>query len=303
VSLEDYLIEGGETGFDRVLAFSMPRRNARGRMVRLGPVLDTILSAHDYPPAIRLLLGEALVLTALMGSLMKDPGSQLTLQAQSEGATVDLLVCDYRNGELRGYVRHDPARLDVIGANPGLDALFGTGYLAITFDLATSGERYQGIVPLEGASLASACESYFARSEQIPTLIRAGLRDSGRGTIAAGMLIQHFPDGEEGRERLHARDDNPEWEHVATLAGSIRHDELVARDLSLDQLVWRLFHEEDEVRVDPQSELTRGCRCTVAHYRKVLAQFPPEELAEMRDASGTIPVDCAFCSKILAIDL
>lgn len=303
MSLEDYLIEKGETGFDRVLAFTVAERNARGRVVRLGPVLDTVLSAHDYPAPIRLLLGEALLLTALMGTLMKDPGSQLTFQAQAEGAIVDLLVCDYREGELRGYVRHDAARLAQIGANPGLEALFGTGYLAITFDLATSGERYQGIVPLEGESLTHACESYFARSEQIPTLIRVGIRNTGEGAIAAGLLIQHFPDGEEGRERLHARDDNPEWEHVATLAGSIRHDELVNPELSLEDLVWRLFHEEPEVRVEALPALTRGCRCTVAHYRKVLSQFPPDELESMRDETGVIPVDCAFCSKVLSVDV
>lgn len=296
-------IPDSETGFDRVLAFTVPGRDARGRLVRLGPVLDTILSAHDYPAPIRLLLGEALVMTALMGTLMKDPASQLTFQAQAEGAIVDLLVCDYRDGELRGYVRHDPARLDQVGANPGLEALFGSGYLAITFDLATSGERYQGIVPLEGDSLARACEAYFARSEQIPTLIRVAIRNSGRGAIAAGLLIQHFPDGEEGRARLHSRDNNPEWEHVAALAGSTRHDELVDRDLSLEQLVWRLFHEEPEVRVEAQPPLTRGCRCTVEHYRKVLAQFPQEELDEMRDPSGAIPVDCAFCSKVMEIEL
>ncbi len=303
MSLEDYLIESGETGFDRVLTLSIPDRDARGRIVRLGPVLDTVLSAHDYPAPIRLLLGEALVLTALMGSLLKDPASQLTFQAQAEGAVVDLLVCDHRDGELRGYVRHDAERLEKLGANPGLEALFGTGYLAITFDLATSGERYQGIVPLEGESLAWACESYFERSEQIPTLIRVGMRNSGKGTIAAGLLVQHFPDGEEGRERLHVRDDNPEWEHVAVLAGSIRYDELVDPELSLEQIIWRLFHEEQEVRVERQVPLKRGCRYTVAHYRGVLARFPVEDLDEMRDPSGTIPVECAFCSKVLEIDV
>lgn len=293
----------GETGFDRVLAFTLPERDARGRLVRLGPVLDRILSAHDYPAPIRLLLGEALVLTALMGTLMKDPDSQLTFQAQAEGAIVDLLVCDFRNGELRGYVRHDPDRLGQVGSNPPLKALFGSGFLAITFDLATTGERYQGIVPLEGESLAQACEAYFARSEQIPTLIRVGIRNSGEGAIASGLLVQHFPDGEDGQERLHAREDNPEWEHVAVLAGSIRHDELVDPALSLEMLVWRLFHEEPQVRVEARAGLERGCRCTVEHYRKVLAQFPQSERDEMRGQAGTIPVECAFCSKVLEIDV
>ena len=124
----------GETGFDQVLAFTIPDRNARGRVVRLGPVLDTVLSAHDYPTAIRHLLAEALVLTTLIGSLFKDDDAQLTIQAQAAGAIVDLLVCDYRGGELRGYVRHDPVRLARLGTFPSLTALFGSGFLALTFD-------------------------------------------------------------------------------------------------------------------------------------------------------------------------
>jgi molecular chaperone Hsp33 len=289
------------TGSDRILAFTLPDRNARGRAVRLGPVLDTILLAHDYPAAIKHLLAEALVLTALIGSLLKDGDGQLTMQAQTESGVVDLLVCDYRGGELRGYVRHDSERLVELGPNPSLYALFGKGYLAITFDLATTGQRYQGIVPLEGASLAEACESYFAQSEQVPTLIRLAVRSDAQGCVGGGLLVQHLPEGEEGRERLHARMDHPEWEHVAALAGSARHDELVDPDLSLELLVWRLFHQEPEVLVRPGSALSRGCRCSIAHYESVLAQFPDADRAEMRNDAGLILVDCAFCSKVFEI--
>lgn len=296
-------IAAGETGYDRVLGFTIPSRNARGRMVRLGPVLETVLAAHNYPPAIRHLLAEALILTALIGSLLKDGDGQLTMQAQTEGGIVDLLVCDYRGGELRGYVRHDAERLAQLGANPSLFALFGQGYLAITFDMATTGQRYQGIVPLEGASLAEACESYFAQSEQVPTLIRVGVRYDAQGCVAGGLLVQHLAEGEEGRERLHVRMDHPEWEHVAVLAGSARHDELVDPDLSLEMLAWRLFHEEQEVRVQAGRPLSRGCRCSIAHYQAVLAKFPEEDLAEMRNEAGVIVVDCAFCSKLFEIGI
>ena len=291
----------GETGFDQVLRFTVPVRSARGRVVRLGPVLDQILAAHAYPAAIRHLLAEALVLTVLMGSLLKDEDSQLTVQAQTEGGIVDLLACDYRAGEVRGYVRHDSDRLSALGANPSLFALFGKGYLAITFDLAKTGQRYQGIVPLEGDSLAAACESYFAQSEQVPTLIRVGVRSSTQGCVAGGVLVQHLPEGEDGRERLHVRMDHPDWAHVAVIAGSLRHDELVDPTLSLEALLWRLFHEEPEVRVEPGRPLVRGCRCSVEHYRSVLARFGEPELAEMRDESGTVSVDCAFCSRQFAI--
>jgi molecular chaperone Hsp33 len=291
-----------ETYADRLLGFSIPSRHARGRAVRLDGVLNAILSAHAYPPAITHLLAEALVLATLIGGLLKssdsvEGGAQLTMQAQTEGGVVRLLVCDWRGGELRGYVDFDRDRLAALGANPSLYALFGKGYLAMTFDLPAGEGRYQGIVPLEGESLAQACEAYFSQSEQVPTLIRVAVRSGAGGTMASGMLIQHLADGEEGRERLHVRMDHPEWEHVSVMAGSVRHDELLDPELSLEAVVWRLFHEEDEVRVQIGDMVERGCRCSTEHYAKVIARFPPEERAAMRDDSGVILVDCAFCSR------
>ena len=291
----------GETGFDRVLRFTLPDRNARGRILRLGPVLDEILSAHAYPPPIKHLLAEALALAALLGSLLKDGAGQLTLQAQTEAGAVRLLACDYRGGELRGYVQHDADRVAALGPNPPLFALFGRGYLAITFDLAATGRRYQGIVPLEGGSLAEACEIYFAQSEQVPTLIRVGVRSGAEGCVAGGLLVQHLAEGEEGRERLHVRMDHPHWEHVAALAGSVRHEELVDPTLGLESIVWRLFHEEREVRVESGHAISRGCRCSIEHYRELIARFPEEERADMRNNDGVIVVDCAFCSKAFEI--
>ena len=296
-------IPPGETGYDQLLGFTIPQRHARGRVLRLGPALDVVLSAHDYPLPIRHLLAEALVLTGLLGALLKDDGSQLTIQAQTQGGIVELLACDYRAGALRGYVRHDTERLTMLGANPSLYALFGQAYLAITFDDADSGQRYQGIVPIEGDTLSQACEAYFAQSEQVPTLIRTAVKWDGRNCIAAGLLAQHLAEGEQGRERLHVRLDHPEWEHVAVMAGSIRHEELVDPALSLETMIWRLFHEEQEVRVEALARLSRGCRCSYDHYRDVLSRFPDSERAAMRDDDGLILVDCAFCSKIFKIDL
>ena len=294
-------IAEGETGNDQVLSLTIPSRDARGRVVRLGPVLETILAAHAYPPAITHLLAEALVVTALIGSLLKNGDGQLTMQAQTEGGIVELLVCDYRSGELRGYVRHDAERLAQLGANPSLYALFGKGYLAITFDVASTKQRYQGIVPLEGSTLAEACENYFAQSEQVPTLIRVAVRSSSSGCVAGGLLVQHLAEGEEGRERLHVRMDHPEWDHVAALAGSIRHDELVDASLSLEALVWRLFHEEAEVRVEQGPPLVRGCRCSLEHYAGVISSFPAADQDDMRNNAGVIEIDCAFCSKVFEL--
>ena len=295
------MTDAPETYADRLLGFSIPSRHARGRAVRLDSVLDEILSAHAYPPAITHLLAEALVLAALIGGLLKEDSAQLTLQAQTEGGVVRLLVCDWQGGNLRGYVDFDADRLAALGANPSLYALFGKGYLAMTFDLPKGKGRYQGIVPLEGESLAQACESYFSQSEQLPTMIRTAVRSNGSHTVAGGIVVQHLADGEEGRERLHVRLDHPEWEHVATLAGSTRHDELLDSELSLEALVWRLFHEEDQVRVERGAQLARGCRCSDEHYRAVISRFPEEERDEMRNDEGVIVVDCAFCSRSFPI--
>jgi len=294
------MTQTAETYADRLLGFSIPSRHARGRAVRLDGVLGEILAAHSYPPAITHLLAEALVLATLIGGLLKDDAGQLTMQAQTESGVVKLLVCDWRGGELRGYVDFDRDGLAALGANPSLFALFGRGYLAVTFDLAERG-RYQGIVPLEGESLAEACEAYFSQSEQVPTLIRVAVRSGKTGTAAGGLLVQHLAEGEEGRERLHVRLDHPEWEHVAVLAGSTRHDELLDPALSLEALVWRLFHEENQILVQPGPAVARGCRCSDEHYRAVIGRFPEDERAAMRDADGVIVVDCAFCSRSFAI--
>lgn len=288
--------ETPEIHSDQLLGFTLPLRHARGRVVRLDDVLEQILSAHDYPAPITHLLAEALVLCALMGGLQKDADAQMTMQAQTENGPVRLLVCDYRGGEMRGYVEFDAARLAELGANPTLFALFGQGYLAITFDPA-KGQRYQGIVPLEGDSLAETCERYFVQSEQIPSLLRVAVRTEGDRCRAGGLLVQHFPEGEEGRERLHAQADNPEWEHVAVLAGTVSHDELLDRELSMEAIIWRLFHEEDEIRVWQGDRLTRGCRCTIEHYQSIIERFPEGDRADMRNDDGIIVVDCAFCSQ------
>jgi molecular chaperone Hsp33 len=286
------------TNLDEAIGFTLPDRHARGRLVRVGPVLDRILAAHEYPAPIARILSEALTLTALLGAMLKDAGGQLTVQAQTESGIIDLLVCDYRGGELRGYVRFDKDRLVGLPTLPTLEGLFGKGYLAITFDQTATRERYQGIVPLEGVSLAEAAQSFFAQSEQIPSLVRLAVDDTGH--VAGGLLLQHLPEGEEGRDRIHTRLDHPEWEHVRALAGTVRGSELVDVDLPVESLLWRLFHEE-EVRVLAGVPLVRGCRCSPEHVQNIIGRFSAEERAEMANEHGVISVDCEFCSRSFPI--
>jgi molecular chaperone Hsp33 len=285
---------------DEAVGFTIPARNARGRIVRLGPVLDLILSAHDYPAPIARILSEALVLAALLGSLLKEEEGQLTIQAQTESGIVDLLVVDYRRGELRGYVRFDKERQSQLPSHRDLVALFGKGYLAITFDHPVAEERYQGIVPLEGGSLAEAAQNYFTQSEQLPSVVRLAVNDTGH--VAGGILVQHLPEGEEGRDRLHTRLDDPEWEHVRILSETIKGHELTDPDLPLEGALWRLFHEED-TRVLQAIPLAKGCRCNFDYIKSVISRFAPEERAEMVDEDGFISVDCEFCSRVFPISL
>jgi molecular chaperone Hsp33 len=289
---------------DRALGLIIPERHARGRLVRLGPVLEEILSAHGYPPVIEALMAEALVITALLGALLKNNGhkngeGQLTMQAQTEAGPISLLVCDFQGGALRGYVKHDAEMIAALPKSPDLAALFGKGYLAITFDQETTGERYQGIVPLEGASLAAAVESYFFQSEQIPSMVRVAID----GDVAGGILLQHLAEGEDGRDRIHTRLDHPEWEHVSILGSTIKPDELTDPALPLETLAWRLFHEEPEIRTLETIALSKGCRCNAEHIRSVIESFPAQERAEMAGLDGMIKVDCEFCSRSFAVGM
>lgn len=295
---------------DRSLGFTVAARNVRGQMVRLDAALNAVLAAHAYPAPLARLLAEALTVTALLGATLR-PGlgaddGQLTLQAQGKGGAVQLLVCDYRAGAVRGYLGFDAEAMVAEGMS--LPQLFGAGHLAITLDQTAAAERYQGIVPLEGDSLADAIEGYFANSEQLPTLIKLGVAGSSdTGWIAGGLLVQHLARRELGGtrleiERLEVEQLHPDWEHVRALAATTAATELTDPALTAEALLWRLFHEE-EVRITPGPTPVRGCRCNLAHIREVLESFPASERADMRGDDGKISVDCKFCSRVFAIEL
>lgn len=291
--------EGIAPTADRTLGFMVPARNARGQVVRLDATLNAILASHPYPEPLIRLLAEALTLTAMVGASMKQNDGQVTLQAQAKGGIVSLLACDWRAGELRGYLKHDEQA--AVSEGLSLPALFGNGYLAITVDQATSDERWQGIVPLEGDSLAGALESWFSQSEQLPTLLRVGVAgDATQGWLAGGLMVQHLARAEIGGERLDAGEQHPDWSHVEALAATTTAAELTDAALEPEALLWRLFHEE-QVRVVPGPKPVKGCRCSAAHIREVLARFPEAERAEMRDERGQIAVDCQFCSRVFTI--
>ena len=295
------LFSVNQSSSDSLLGFTLPQRGARGRVVRLNATVSAILAAHAYPPQIARLLADALVLTALLGDLLRPEDGQLTLQAKGEGGPVKLLVADYKAGALRGYASQDLDRRFAVSETLG--ALFGKGYLVITLDQTAASERYQGIVELGGETLAQAAEIYFGNSEQLPTLVRlAAAQGADGGWTAGGMIVQHLSRSEMGAARLHVEGGDADWEHVRALAGTLAAAELTDPALGLEDLLWRLFHEE-EVRVLPPVALSRGCRCSLEHIFSVLSQFPEDERATMRNDAGMISVDCEFCSKQFLLEV
>jgi molecular chaperone Hsp33 len=293
---------------DFVLPFEVKALGVRGRIVRLGAVIDDILSRHDYPPPVSALLAQGVALTALLGTALKFDG-KFILQSKTDGP-VPMLVADFvsPNG-IRGTARHDK-NAELSGRSEA--ALLGSGYLAMTVDQGSQMDRYQGIVPLGGeATLADAAHTYFQQSEQIPTRLRlaAGplsLKGDRAGHWRAGaILVQHLPreggvsalpvssgDAPEGSEE--AISEHDDWVKAKLLLDTVEDHELLDPTLTAEQLLYRLYHE-DGVTVYPATTLTRHCTCSAEAIETMLRRFTKEERADMVE-DGTIKVSCEFCS-------
>jgi molecular chaperone Hsp33 len=294
---------------DLVLPFEIKPLGVRGRLVRLGAVVDDILHRHDYPPAISALLAEAVSLTAMLGAALKFEG-KFILQTKTDGPS-DLLVADYvYPGGVRGYARYSSERLSAVDTQSQADVL-GQGHLAMTVDQGPNMDRYQGIVPLQHSTLTDAADTYFRQSEQIPTRLRlAAGRISGRAGSAeswraGAIMVQHLPseggmspipftsgDAPEGAEEQLAENDN--WVKARLLLDTVEDHELLDPTLSPERLLYRLFHE-DGVTVYPTTPLHRHCTCSQEVVADLLRRFSPEDRADMLE-NGEIGVTCEFCS-------
>jgi molecular chaperone Hsp33 len=290
-----------ETLDNLVEAFQIEGEPVRGRIVRLGSAVDEILAGHAYPEPIANLLGEACALAALVGSSLKFDG-RLIVQAQGDGP-VRYVVADYdTEGCLRGYCRFDAERLAEATsgfARPGARSLLGEGLFIMTVDQGPDMDRYQGVTPIEGETLALCAEQYFAQSEQTPTRVRlaVGQADVGEGPHwrAGGMLIQNIAADE-------ARGSTEEaWTRTQAFFETIGEDELLDPTISAETLLFRLFHE-DGVRVFEPKALQAFCRCSRDRIETVLKSFGADERAEMVEDDGQIRVTCEYCSKVYAID-
>jgi molecular chaperone Hsp33 len=298
---------------DLLLPFQTVRSGVTGRIVRLGSVVDTILSRHAYPEPVSHALGEALALTAMLGAALKTDG-KFILQTKTDGA-LDFLVADYETpGKVRGYASFDKADAALIDAKGRGDqgVLLGKGHVAMTIDPGGDMDRYQGIVALDGEPLVDAAHTYFRQSEQLPTFIRLAVarhyapsRPGGELVWrwrAGGILIQHLsreggkPVAGEARDASLEGDDNENWNRVRHLAATVEDHELLDPMLSPERLLYRLFHEEG-VRVVPATSLSTVCRCSRERIHAVLGRFGAAELSDMREPDGGITVTCEFCSR------
>ena len=286
---------------DIVAPFQIEREAVRGRIVRLGPAIDEIISGHAYPEPVANLLGEACALAALVGSSLKFEG-RLIVQAQGDGP-VRYVVADYdTSGALRGYCRFDEdevAKATNGFVRPGAKTLLGGGVFIMTVDQGPDMDRYQGVTPIEGETLALCAEQYFAQSEQTPTRVRlaVGQADIGAGLRwrAGGMLIQNIASDE-------ARGSTEEaWTRTQAFFETIGEDELLDPTISAETLLFRLFHE-DGVRVFEPKALQAFCRCSQERIETVLKSFGEGERADMVEDDGQIRVTCEYCSRVYAID-
>ena len=291
--------------------FVIETQPVHGRVVRLGETLDQILKAHDYPEVIANLLGEACVLAVLVGASLKFEG-RLIMQAQGDGP-VRYVVADYdTKGGLRGFCRFDEAELaELVASNAqgfqslGAQQLLGKGTFVMTLDPEGDQERYQGVTPIEGVSLSLCAEHYFAQSEQVPTQIMLAVTQdpdqtgSGQGALkwrAGGAMIQAIA-GDDSRG-----DTREAFTHIRALFETLGEDELTDFELSTEQLLYRLFHE-DGVRLSPAKPVFKLCRCSQERVESLVKSFSNEEQGEMVEDDGMVHITCEYCSRTFYVGL
>jgi molecular chaperone Hsp33 len=282
---------------DMVAAFQVEGRAVRGRVIRLADTLDQILGAHDYPEVIARLLGEAVMIAALVGDALKFEG-RLIVQANGDGP-VQFIVAEYVSGEgVRGFAKMDrSAAVSALNAAPDapvIETLLGKGAFAMTIDYGPDKDQYQGVVPLDGHSLAVCAEGYFEQSEQTPTRIKLAVGqhwdEAGKKTWRGGGLLLQALAGD--RARGEVADD---WDHARALFETTQDAELLDPDLSSGALLYRLYNE-DGVRLHPPAQLVRRCSCERERLRQLVANFPQEDRDHMV-VDGDIVLTCEYCNR------
>ncbi len=278
-----------------VVPFFLARRGIRGRLVRLGPLAEALLTRHPHSPVIAALAGQALALVAGLAMPSKFRGT-FSLQVKGDGPVPHLLADCTDAGALRFYVRIAPERLAPLLAadpSPPASALLGRGYLAFTVDPGTGARPHQGIVAIGGESFEEMALAYFRESVQLAGLVRLAAAPGPGGWRAGALILERVPSAG-GSPAPDAGGPGEAWRTATALAATLSDGELLDDALAPERLLYRLFHSE-EVAADRPLSLAYGCRCTRARLSGVLAGFGPDDLDHMT-TDGTITVTCEFCN-------
>ncbi len=324
---------GISTGDDTILPFRLDRSNLRGRVARIDRTLERILERHRYPVPVSALVADAVMLTALIGQAVKIRW-KFSLQIRGDGP-VRLIATDYfapeedgQPARMRAYAAFDPKLETEDGvAAAGLEPfqMLGRGVFGVTIDQGPDMQPYQGVTPRAGNSLAACAETYFAQSEQIATRFHALAAQAevpGRPAQwrAGGLMLQQMPnegglvpdapDGGEpgGEDELMTADDvaamgggEEDWNRAVMLMQTAETHELIGPHPAMEELLYRLFHEEIP-RVYPAQAIEFGCTCSVEKVEAAMAQYSAAEIAGMTTDDGQVTADCQFCSAHYTFD-
>lgn len=307
-------VRAASAGDDEVVTFRTLRSRTQGPIVRLGASVDEILTRHAYPLPVSEALGQAMTLTAMLGTVIR-AGGKLILQTTTDGPLRMLAVNYYSPSAMRGLASFDEACVAALGAGArDQSRLLGNGHFAMTIDNGGDEVRYQGIVPLAGQDLIGAAHAYFQQSEQIPTFIRLAVArhsvPAGAGGDrawhwrAGGLMVQQLPSdvGHFGADQLQEDGYEPlgdveeEWSRIRALSETIEDHELTDPTLSSQELLWRLFHEEGVMAGTP-APIRASCSCSRERVETVLKGFSASELAELYEPDGSVAVTCEYCNR------
>ncbi len=256
----------------------------RGELVTVSETWQQIMENHDYPQPVKKILGELLVATSLLTATLKFDGD-ITVQLQGDGPMTLAVINGNNKQQMRGVARVQGD----IPADADLKTLVGNGYLVITIT-PSEGERYQGVVGLEGDTLADCLEDYFLRSEQLPTRLFIRTSEAEGQVAAGGMLLQVLP-----AQNAQADD----FTHLAALTETITAQELLT--LPANDVLWRLYHEEEVTLYDPQA-VEFKCTCSRERCADALKTLPDEEVDSIIAEDGEIDMNCDYCGSHYLFD-
>lgn len=292
--------QSGLVDDDVVQPFRLEKSNVRGRMVRLGPVLEKMLSQHNYPPPVSALLSEVATLCLLLAGMLKYEGI-FTLQIKGDGP-VRLLVADVTSqGDVRAYAGFDEAAVKKAAkrkqGDGGFFHLLGKGYIAFTVDQGNAEDRYQGIVELKGTSLADAVQHYFTQSEQIKTSFKLAVHPQDTQWRTGAIMLQQLPDENAAKGVASANETSIEdWTRAVMLLNTCSDGEMLSPVLASSDVLYRLFHE-DGVRIYTPTHVHFKCRCSRPKVINILRTIPRRELEDVCEKEGKVSIKCEFCSE------